>query len=63
MALAFLQRGGGFERFHFALVLKVGAALWERVREAKLRFGGGRESRGIAFDVGMRRRGDGVSPG
>jgi hypothetical protein len=33
------------------------------MREAKLRFGGGRVSRGIAFDVVVRRRGDGVSPG
>ena len=47
----------------FTLVPKVSAALWERTREAKLRFGGGRVSRGNAFDVVGRWMGDGVSAG
>jgi hypothetical protein len=47
----------------FTLVPKVSAALWGRMREAKLRFGVRRVSRGIAFDVVVRRKGDGVSPG
>jgi hypothetical protein len=44
------------------LVPKVGAALWERTRETKLRFGGGRERMGTAIEVVVRRKGDGVSP-
>ena len=34
----------------FSLVPKVSAALWERTREAKLRFGGGRVSMGAAWN-------------
>ncbi len=47
----------------FPLFPKVSAALWERMREAKLGFGGGRVTVGSAFEVVVRRRGDGVSPG
>ena len=47
----------------FPLVPKVSAALWERMREAKLGFGGGRVTVGTAFEVVVRRWGDGVSPG
>ena len=35
----------------FPLVPKVSAALWERTREAKLRFGGRRVRMGTAFDL------------
>ena len=44
------------------LVPKVSAALWEWMREAKLRFGGGRVSMRAAFEFIVRRKGDGVSP-
>ena len=46
----------------FPLVPKVSAVLWERMREAKLRFVGGRVSMGASFAVVVRRRGAGVSP-
>jgi hypothetical protein len=45
------------------LVPKVSEALWERMREAKLRFGGGRVSMGTAFEVVVSRKGGGVSAG
>ena len=38
------------------LVPKVSAALWERMREAKLRFGGGRVSMVGSFEVLVRGR-------
>ena len=45
----------------FTLVPKVSAALWERVRQAKLRFDGGRVSMETAIQIVVRREGDGVS--
>jgi hypothetical protein len=47
----------------FTLVPKVSEALWERTREAKLRFGGGRVSIGSAIGFVARWKGDGVSTG
>ena len=51
------------DRRFFALVPKVSKALWERIGEAKLRFGGRRVSIGTAFEVVVRCNGDGVSAG
>ncbi|MEA3208885.1 MAG: hypothetical protein QOE70_1942 [Chthoniobacter sp.] len=45
----------------FPLVPKVSEALWERARQAKLRFGGGRVRMGLALEIGGRRKGDEVS--
>jgi len=45
----------------FTLVPKVSAALWERVRQAKLRFDGGRVSMETAIQIVVRRERDGVS--
>ena len=47
-------------RGSFTLVPKVSEALWERARQEKLRFGGGRVSKGRAIVV-VSRRGDRVS--
>ena len=55
--------GQGSARAKFTLVPKVSEALWERMREPKLRFGGGRVSMGTAIEAVARRKGDGVSPG
>jgi hypothetical protein len=53
------SRGSPF----FPLVPKVSAALWERMRGAKLRFGGRRVSMEGSFRGRCGRMGDGVSPG
>ena len=48
-----VQQAGytGMKNGRFLLFPKVSAALWERTREAKLRFGGRRVRMGTAFDL------------
>lgn len=48
-------------RGDFPLVPKVSAALWERMRVAKLRFGAGRVKMGNAMETVVRGRADRVS--
>ena len=55
-----VQQAGytGMKNGRFLLFPKVSAALWERTREAKLRFGGGQERMGTAMEAVVCRRGD-----